>query len=75
MARPRKLTDEEIAAAAVMWLADVRRKLIAKRFGVDRETLRRNLLPIINAAKSVSRQKEDSQSPTPTPHIASTANR
>lgn len=42
MARPRKLTNpEDIAAARVMWLAKIKRKIIGKRFGVGRETLRR----------------------------------
>lgn len=56
MARPRKLTDDEIAAAQIMWLANVKRKVIAMRFGVDRETIRRALRRIQNAAKPVLRQ-------------------
>lgn len=60
--RRRKLTDEEIAAAAVMWLAGARRKIICARFhDVDRETIRRNIKPIVNAAKSIVRQNDDSQ--------------
>lgn len=39
MARPRKLTADQIAAAQVMWLAGVARKLIADRFSVSERTV------------------------------------
>lgn len=39
MPRPRKLTDEEIAAAQVMRLAGVPIKTIGARFGVGRTRL------------------------------------
>lgn len=76
MARPRKLTDEEIAAAQVMWLARERRKIIASRFGVDRETIRRAVIKI--AAKpqtGVMRQDIDSLSDVVAPQVAVPSNR
>ncbi len=39
-----KLTDEQIAAAQVMWLANVSRKLIAARFGCERTTIWRYVM-------------------------------
>lgn len=56
MPRPRKLSDEEIAAAQVMWLAKVRRKIIAARFGVGVQTLRDALVRLNPAENSEAEQ-------------------
>lgn len=69
MSRPRKLTDEQIAAAAVMWLADIERKIICKRFDCSRVTLWR----VMKHNNPQLKHLADSPTAEITPLVGSTA--
>lgn len=73
MSRPRKLTDEQIAAAAVMWLADVERKIIAKEVKCGLRTLYDNVWPSVKRAKTQSARLSDSPTAEISPLMGSTA--
>ena len=73
MSRPRKLSDEEIAAAAVMWLAKTRRKIIADRFDCSPRTLYNHVWPAVKRAKTQNAQNPDSSTAEITPLVGSTA--
>lgn len=70
MARPRKLTDEEMAAAQIMRRAGAPWKAICSRFNICRETARLVVGKMPNNPESeVSGHKNDSKPPQFVAHI------
>lgn len=68
MSRPKKLNQEQIAAAQVMWLAGTSRKLIAGRFGVSVRTMHYEMKKL---QKPIVAQLDDSQKTDPVAKLAS----